>query len=171
MTLNNRWSHCPRIYHLNSHTGFFSDLWPLTHLQVSNDCQYLEASGQVQRTPLRGVHCGGITVQHFIISLLSGCTELNSGHTSGGTGSGQRKQTEEREASICELQGGGEGGFKQRDEVWIKEIKKKRTSQNNGLIPTYETNKKQTDQTEDTTEKRKIKTRQPKTNPSSVHDL
>lgn len=35
----------------------------------------------------------------------------------------------------------------------------KKVSHNNGLIPTYETNKKQTDQTKDRTEKNKQKTK------------
>lgn len=44
----------------------------------------------------------------------------------------------------------------------IKERKKEKVSHNNGLIPTYETNKKQTDQTEDTTQERKMKREQKK---------
>lgn len=43
-------------------------------------------------------------------------------------------------------------------------MKFKKVSHNNGLIPTYETNKKQTDQTKDRTEK-KQKTKPNQTKP------
>lgn len=108
------------IYHLNFPTGI--PFWPLTPDSPSGVkwlAQYLEASGEAQRTPLSRVHCGGITAQHFIISSLSGSTELNSGHTRGRTGSQQRKKTR-RGASMGELEGA---------EVWIKNWKKKGITQ------------------------------------------
>lgn len=68
--------------------------------------QCLQDSKRVQRSPLRRVHCGGITAQHFIISLLARSSERSQDtqrHTRG-----KRQETQPQTGG-----GGAYGGAKE----------------------------------------------------------
>lgn len=117
------------IYHLNYPTGFLSDLWLLTHLQVSNDSVTTwRPAGEAQRTPLRRVHCRGnnsATFHHFIFISLYWAQlrthEPHEGKDRKWTTKRKRREGERRLSGKLE-----EAGVLKRGEVWIMKFKKKR---------------------------------------------
>lgn len=88
------------------------------------------------------------TFHHFIvISLYLSSTQDTREE-------GQEVNKRQRKGGERRLPGGTRGSWSfERGEVWIVTFKK--VSHNNGLIPTYETNKKQTDQTKGQNRKEK----------------
>lgn len=145
------------LYHLNSPIGFLSDLWPLTHLQVSKDfVSTWRPAGKFKGPRWRRVHCRGITAQHFIISSLSRSTELYTrGTREEGRGVRQRGRR---------LTGSYGGQSFKWGEVWVMKLKRYHTTTVSSP-PMRQTKSKLIRQNTKQWEKKKNPTQHRETNP------